>query len=391
MATTLTNLNTLVNDRRRDTSDDSIDMTADGFRAVVGALQIWDQTHDWPWQIETQTIQYNPGIDTYKIPASWAYKAMVDVRPQKQPNNSQEFYFVSNNKFDSDNIHTYKFAVKNDAQGKYLRLDYTGYTQVINTLNSVAENGTWVGASAISNVAKDAYESFSQTASLKFDYSGTSGTLTNSTMTTMDLSRYAQRSSIYFDIYLADVADFTSVTVKVGSSASDYITQAISTDYLGNSLKTGWNRLKMTWDGSTTVVGTLDAADITYAQFTITYSSNPSTVSNRIENLFVSENIPVTIEYYSHFMAYDDGTSSKVQTFIDGADAGNDYPLWSGEWDFVNEAFVNSVLEIIFFMTGEYDDRDRSIQRIQSFVEPLKSRLPSKRRYPEMQIVPDLN
>lgn len=389
MSTSLSTLNTLISERRRDASGLSLDMTEDGFRAVVGALQVWDQQHDWPWQVERYGFNYNPGITEYVIPSSLAFKTLKDIRPRLD--SKQELTYISNNAFDSDVIHNYKFAIKQESQEKRMRLKYTGYSQVVSLINTVSDNGTWVGASAVSNVAKDVYESFSGLGSLKFDYSGTSGTLTNSTLNAVDLSRYEARSTFYFDIFLQDVTNFTSATLKVGSSASDYVTGAITTDHLGNELKNGWNTLKLTWDGTTSAVGTVDSSAVNYIEFTIAYSSDPSTTSNRIENLFISENVPMVLEYYSHFMAFDDSSGLKVQTFNDGGDPDNDYPLWSGEWDFVNEAFVNSVLEITTWMTGETSDRQVAIQRINAFVEPLKSRLPSSRRYPKMSIVPELN
>lgn len=390
MATLLSDLNTLVNDRRRDTSNDTLDMTAEGFRAINGALQIWDQVHDWPWQIDKATITYNEGVDTYVISDSLNFKSVLDVRPQRMFENNVEFYYVSNNKFDSDRIHNYRFAVKTEDQKQYLRLKYAGNKTVLHSGSTYDQNGTWVGATAISNVSTDQYESFNGAGSIKFDYSGTSGTLTNSTITAVDVSRYAQRSTVYFDIYLQSVTDFTSIVLKVGSSASDYITGTITTDHLGNSLVVGYNKCKLTWNGSTTVVGTLDTSAFDYIQATIAYSSDPSTVGNRIENFFIAENIPVEFEFYSHNMAYDVSTSSAVQSFVAAADT-SDRALWSGNWDFVNEAFLNSVMEIVNWILSDPLSREVAIQRITAFVEPLKARLPSRRRYPEMTMTVDLN
>lgn len=391
MSTTLANINSLINDRRRDTSNGTLDMTAEGFRAINGALQLWDQLHDWEWQIAKTTIVYNEGVDTYPIASSLAFKSVLDIRPQREVDKNDELYYLSNNKFDSDRIHSYKFAIKTEDQGQYLRLKYAGNKAILNAANSLADNGTWVGATAISNVATDEYESFNGGGSVKFDYSGTSGTITNSTMNAIDVSRYAQRSTIYFDVYLQSVADFTSITLKVGSSASDYITAAISTDYLGNALVAGYNRCKITWDGSTTVVGTLDTSAFDYIQATIAYGSDPATVSNRIENFFISENIPMTLEFYSHNMVIDvSASNAKLQSFNDSS-ATTDTTLWTGRWDFVNEAFINSSMEIINWINGDSTSRDIAVERITAFLKPLQAKLPSRRRYPQMSLVADIN
>lgn len=390
MSTTLANLNDIINDRRRDTSSNSVDMTTDGFRAIVGALQVWDSEHEWPWQITKTAINYREGITTYRLASSLNFKAVIDVRLTRAFENKIEFEYVSNNRFDSDTIYTKKIAIKTEDQKQYLRLKYTGATLVINQASDVTSNGTWVGATAVSNLSKDSYESFNGNTSLKFDYSGTTGTLTNSTITAIDVTQYAQRSGIYFDIELKSITSLTSITMKFGSSSANYITGAVTTDYLGNSFVLGWNRVCLEWSGTTTVVGTLVNTAWTYAQVTIAYSVNPTTVGNHVENFFISENVPMTLEYYSHNTCYDVSGTVAVQVFNDAA-ATTDYPLWSGDWDLLNETFVNSVLEIIFWMTGENDDRAVAITRIQSFVAPLKAKYPSKRRYAKMQLSADIN
>lgn len=391
MSTTLANINNLVNDRRRDNTSDTLDMTQEGFRAINGALQIWDETHDWEWQIAKTTINYNEGVDSYLISSSLAYKAILDVRPQRLTQISDELEYLSNNRFDSDTIHSYKFAIKTEAQNQYLRLKYVGNKAILNSTTTLSDNGTWIGATAISNVSTDKYESFNGDGSIKFDYSGTTGTLTNSDMQSIDVSRYAQRSTIYFDIYLQDVSNFTSITLKVGSSSNDYITGSITTDHLGNQLVNGYNKCKLVWDGNSTVVGTLDNTAFNYIQVTIAYSSSPSTVSNRIENFFISENIPMTLEYYSHNMAIDVSSSNALLQIFNDSSATTDTTLWSGRWDFVNEAFVNSTMEIINWINGDSTSRDIAIERIGAFVEPLKARLPSRRRYPVMTLTADVN
>ena len=60
MTTTLNDLNTVINDRRRDTGTNSIDMTTVGFRAINSTLQIWNGVHDWPWTIKT--VNFNTGV-----------------------------------------------------------------------------------------------------------------------------------------------------------------------------------------------------------------------------------------------------------------------------------------------------------------------------------------
>lgn len=382
-------INNLINDLRRDTTDNSIDMDADGLRAVNSTLQLWDTEHDWPWQIEKMVINYNHGIYTYSIPSTNQFKALIDIRPVSPANERVEFKYLSNNKFDSDTINHYRVAIKNEAQKTYLRLKYDGDTATINNATSVDGNGTWVGATAISNLQKDGFSSFDLPASLSFDYSGTSGSLTNETMQVVDVTRYANQSTIYFNIYLQDVTNFTSITLRVGSSNSDYVTGVITTNYLGEPITEGWNKVKLVWDGTTTVVGTPDYTAFDYVSIVIAYGLSMTSRANRLENIVIAANVPVVMEYYSHFMVNEGATKKTV--FTDAADATAEQALWSGEWEFATPQFANSVMELLFWMTGETQDRNVAVERIMGFLGTLKTKMPSKRRRHQVQMVADVN
>jgi hypothetical protein len=389
MSTSLANIETLADDRRRTTSSAVIDWTGNGFRAINGALQIWNQSHNWLWQTEVYNFNYNEGITVYPLSSSLDFKAPIDVKPFRPAEKFRELYFLSNNKFDADMIHQYKFGIDVNTQLQYLRLKYAGDYTTINQANTLADNGTWVGATAISNVATNSYQFLNQSSSVGFDYSGTSGTLTNSTMTAQDLTRYAKRSVIYFNVYLQSVTSLTSITLLVGSSAVNYITGTATTDYLGNDFVVGWNTVKLEWSGTTTMVGTVDTTLINYIQVQIDYSVNPVSLGNSIENFFISENVPMQLEYYSNNMAMTTA-GVKTQVFASAA-ATTDLAMWSGTWDFVNEAFINSVMEIIAWLNGDTQDRAIAVERINAYLEPLKTRLPSRRRYAEASLVADVN
>ena len=389
MSTTLTNLNTIINDRRRDSGNLSTDMTQDGFRAINGTLQIWNMYHDWPWQLEELSFNYQHGIDRYNVLQSVDFKAIVNVRPYRPVDHNDPFYYVSQNSFDSDSIHTRRFAVETKSQGVMLRCRYQGNKAPINTCTDPATNGTWVAGGAVSGLAADTYDSFEQSASITFNFSGTAGTFTNSTMTASDLSRYLARSGVYLNLNLQSVANFQSVQVRIGSDASNYILATMTTDYLGNAPSVGWNRFGFQWNGLTTVVGSPVYAAMTYAQVTLTYSGSVTMTGCNIENLWVTENVPMVVDYYSNDMVID-GSSAKWQVFQNSATV-TDKTLWSGQWDFVTEPFINAALETIMYLTGQEGDEADAMKKAQSYIGPLKEILPSKRRYPQVTLQPDLN
>ncbi len=384
MSTTLGDLNTLINDRRRDTTTNSIDMSTVGFRAINSALNIWNQIHDWPWTIKQYSFNYNYGISTYVTPTDLKYPlTLKEFKGDKVP----EYTFLSALKFDGDINYSRKFAIETVAGVQDMRVRGPGSYVSVNTMGSVTGNGTYVGAGAISNVATDLYEYFDNPGAISFDYSGTSGTLTNSTQQAVNLASYANRSSFFFRFYFPTVTQFSSITLKVGSDASNYYSTTITTDYLGSTPIVGWNTLKGGWN---TKVGTPNLASITYTQLTVAYSGSTTATAFRVQNLFDSLDIPMVLTYYSTYMVNDVSGAVQLQIFND-ATATTDTPMWTGRWDMATEAFVNSVLELIFWMTGEQDDKALAQQKIVDLTSDLRNRYPSQRRYPTLRFSTDTN
>ena len=393
----LSGINTVINDRRRDVSANSIDMTTVGFRAINSTLEIWNEVHDWPWTIKQINFNYNQGISTYALDSIVSdFKFPLTVKYYKPTNLIAEFTMVSPLRFDSAYLWSRRFAIQVVAGVQTLRIkSVDGNSASINTATAYNENGTWIGSSAVSGLYTDNYEGFSFPASVAFVFNGTSGTITNdgnlyTTFTPVDLTAYQNRSNIYMDVDFSSVTNLTSITLEWGTDSSDYYTATVTTDYLGNEFAIGWIKLKFPWSSIPSTVGNPTITIIKYLKITITCGTSTNLGLVRMQNIFVSENVPLTLTYYSTSMVQDSADSNQWQVFQNSADT-TDFPLWSGRWDMATEPFINSVLEIIFWMTGETTDMQIAKDRIAQIVQPLKERYPSQRRYSTAQIVPDIN
>lgn len=391
MSTTLGSLVQLAKDRVRDESGQSIDFTQNGFRAVNSTLQIWNEVHDWPWTIKNVNFNYNQGVDTYAIDSVVTdFKYPLTLKYYKPYGRYQEYWMVSPLRFDSAYIYSDRFAVQNLSGVQTLRVrSNCGLSASIQTATSYNSTGLWIGASAISNVGTNNYEGWALPSSVSFDYNGTSGTLTNSTFTAINLSIFQNRSNIYFDVYLPSITNVSSFTLQWGSSNSNYFSYTATTNYLGAAFIVGWNRIQIPWTATSTQVGTPNVGAISYLQLTLTCSPSTTIPQILVQNFFVAENIPLTLTYYSTNMVT---TSSLVQSqvFTNAANT-TDSPLWSGRWDIASEPFIDSLMQILFWMTGEYQDFQIAMSKIQDIILPLKQRYPSQRRYPTMQMIPDIN
>ena len=388
MSINLEGIQNTINDRRRDRGSNSVNMNHEGFRAVNGTLQMWNQLHDWEWQIDKSLVNYNEGIDTYSIPA--AYKGPIDIRPYKPSRSSSEFSWVSPSNFHSETLKTKRATVETIAQVEYLKVKYPGNKATLNTLGqSDGTDGTYTrsGAVTANTISSDSYESFDNNSSVKFDYSGTSGIVEINFATPIDVSQYEGRSSIYWNTNFSSYTNWTNMSLRIGHDLdNNYWTATVTSDYLSQTPTSNqWNRHKILWTDMTSV-GTPSAAIIGSARLTIVFSSNPSLSDARIENLFISENIPLQFEYYTNNMVVAQSGSAKTQGFTSSANV-MDQPLWgsgTGKYDWVTESFVDSTLETVFWMTGEITDYQIAQAKVSKVVDVLKKKIPSRRRYAEM-------
>lgn len=392
MSTSLSSIVQLAKDRIRDQNGQSIDFTQNGFRAINSTLQIWNEVHDWPWTIKNVNFNYNQGVDTYPIDGLFSdFKYPLTLKYYKPYGKYLEFWMTSPLRFDSAYIYSDRFAVQNLAGVQTMRIKSSnGLSAGIQSASSYNGDGLWIGDGVtITNVGTDNYEGWRLPSSVSCNFNGTSGTLTNSTFKAIDLSIFQNRGNIYFDVYLSSVTNVTSFTLKWGSSSSNYFSASATTDYVGAAFIVGWNRIKINWTQAPTQVGTPVITAIDYLQMTLACSGPTNLGQVLVQNFIVCENIPLTLTYYSTNMVQ---TTALVQSqvFTNSAST-TDLFLWSGRWDVASEPFIDSLLQILFWMTGEYADFQIAMSKIQDIILPLKQRYPSQRRYPTMQFVPDIN
>ena len=101
---------------------------------------------------------------------------------------------------------------------------------------------------------------------------GDAAIINNSTIPSMDLTKDENVSSWLFKLYLPEVGDITSVSLKWGTDSSNYWLNTTTTDYMGNALSDGENQILLDWT-SATKIGTPTVSNIPYLSITISYDN----------------------------------------------------------------------------------------------------------------------
>ena len=183
----------------------------------------------------------------------------------------------------------------------------------INPADLITDGGTWVTGGNASNVQNNSLfftDGVAGSVQCQLNQTGVSSTgyLQNSTFTPVNLTQnYQNNANFFFWVYIPDVTAVTAITFEVGSSASNYYSQAaITTTATGGNFANGWNLVSVAW-ATMTIVGSPNVASIGFLQITFTY--NGTLQQQILINQFYSRiGTLFNMEYYSKYLFRDSTT-----------------------------------------------------------------------------------
>jgi len=157
-------------------------------------------------------------------------------------------------------------------------------TLTISTLDSlISGGGTWVAVGDAINLVADSDDYIKGSASIRFDIG--SGGLTTAGMENIGLNSFDLNTiylngngSIFHWVKITDTTNITNYILKIGSSSSAYITKTVTSQADGTAFKNGWNLLRFSLSGYTTV----GSPDLTLCSYVSIYMTKDITKINEI-------------------------------------------------------------------------------------------------------------
>jgi hypothetical protein len=263
----------------------------------------------------------------YPCPTDLKGNRVIDIRPQVNRQTTDLWNQWYNQSFDQNKITSLlnSFTINWDTAVKSMRINSPSLLAPIqvNTCESLTANGTWAATASASNLAVDNVNYVSGGGSLSFDLAalGASGYLENSTMTAVDLSAWVNQGTWFSYVYLPTASDFTSVTLRIGSSSANYYSVTATTTQQGTTFENGWNLLKFNWLGATETGTVVDTA-INYVRVTFAYNGTAQT-SVRLDQITAALGTILEIEYYSKYLFRDASTGAFQETISDDSNLVN--------------------------------------------------------------------
>ena len=250
------------------------------------------------------------GVNTYAPPSDMRGDAILGIRPYVGTDTMVDTRLARNQTAEFDRNLFWedaegKYAVEYNQGSKILRLlpHFDSATNfVLNTCDSYNGNGTFTASDDANTVATDTALFVQGDGSVSFNITASAGTatLTNSTMTQVDVSSAVRgRSYLFMDLYLPSSVAYTGLQARFGSDSSNYYQNSVTTQFTGASFVQGWNLIGWSWNGASTT-GTPVNTAWDYFRLQMSYLvaiGNQTGV--RVDNLVLRDGDLYEIKYYT--------------------------------------------------------------------------------------------
>lgn len=277
-------------------------------------------TLDIPEAVLKQQLNLYDKVYNYLSPTNIFGTAEVDLRTQATDRTESDFvYKMPLEQFDREKAFvttgvqtTFEF----DSGGVGVLRVASNLPAPSIDLDPMTATTGWTAAGTASGLTQDSNIYYNAPSSLRFNLTTGTGTLTK-TIPSTDFTSYVGTAMAFLAMRTPNVANLTSITLKIGSSASNYYTLTVTTGFLKTFTVNEW--MLDSFDQSlVTTVGTPVVTAITYVQISIV-------VSGAITNFYVGDlwaalPFPVTLLYQTSALFLPSGGSTPLNTITNDAD-----------------------------------------------------------------------
>ncbi len=244
--------------------------------ALSRAARYVAQRVDAPEATGREVITLYSGVYYYTAPSNIFGTAVNIIRPQGNKNIPGNYSY----KVPIDTFTRGKFQFPN---GYMLDLEYDKGVGVIGVssnvplpkvpLSGMSDADDFTAAGSASGLVTDTVNYYEQPASLRFNLAGSStGTITG-TISSVDLTDYEGVGVVFLAIETPSTTDLTSITARVGSSASDYVAVTETAGFLGAFQVDTWLLVAFDLAGASET-GTMDWSAVDYLQVRIAHTAS---------------------------------------------------------------------------------------------------------------------
>lgn len=186
------------------------------------------------------------------------------------------------------------------------------------TIDGMEEIGNFAIGGTGSSLAVDYSVYYNSPSSLRYSMTTGSATLTETLNSTIDLSSYEGVGVAFLANFIpANATNLSSISLKLGSSASDYASVTASSPFVGAFVDNMWQLVAFDFASATTT-GSPDWSAIDYVQITDTATGSITNI--RVGDLFISLPVPHQLLYQSAAIFLPSGSTVPLTTITANTD-----------------------------------------------------------------------
>jgi hypothetical protein len=249
-----------------------------------------------------EPIMLYDGVTDYAGPETIFGGALIDIRPQGVERNAwDEPVKMPIVRFDQTKLVTpsgYKVTFE-DRKGDLIMRIAQNYAQQKVQIDSMTDTDGWTLSGDGTGLALDRTVYYHQPGSLRFNLpaAGVDAIMTKTLDQTLDLSEYEGVGVAFLALYTPTPSAITAITLKIGSSPTDYYAVTVTEGFLGAFYANDFQLVAFDLAG-VTAAGTPDMSEVDYVQIEIDYTG--TAVPNiRLGDLFIALPSPHEVLFYS--------------------------------------------------------------------------------------------
>lgn len=268
-------------------------------------------------------ISLYDGVTDYSMPSNIFATAVTDVRPQGVTRFATDVVQKQfSDQFDMD--------VGYGANSTRVSFDFdkgTGTMRIVSPYPSprieidpmTGTTGWAVDGTVATTLVADQTVYWQAPASLRFQLASGTGTLTKTT-SSQDLTNYQGVGVVFLALYVPDVTNLTSITLRIGSDASNYYSVTATTGFVKAFTSGDW--MLVSFDLSTaTTTGTPTITAIDYTQ--LRFATSGSVANVRVGDLWIALPSPTTVIYQTNAIFTASGVTTPSTSITANSDTIN--------------------------------------------------------------------
>jgi len=233
---------------------------------------------------------------------------------------------------------------------------------LLHSCNAYDYDGTWSASNDADSLSTDTgsivfrgWGSVQFNVDVSKDAGNNFATLTNSSMASKDLSLYEDTGSLKAHLYfpITDFSEFTSVTLRWGSDASNYWEKTVTQNESG-AFQNGWNTLAFPWT-SATPTGSPDSSGIDFLEVVLNYTGSQIDITSmRLDWIeFIADSCVQGVQVYS----------GRLTRYT---------PTISGKKEYVELTFLPNMMELANYALEDADGNTKFTRSTEDPADMLK-------------------